>query len=144
MLVCAQDLLRGSSNMCGKVRSNFVGTEFTVFDAGMRAATGTKGQLTWPQNTDSVFLEQAVRSTAQRHIRSKAGVKKWSRRNLPYMRFQSSHSSVLLAASFSNITAGHSSAQTVGPIPAKAHRIYIMKLAWEMLPDCRLHWILPR
>ena len=86
--------------MCGKVRSNFVGTEFTVFDAGMRAATGTKGQFTWPQNTDSVFLEQAVRSTAQQHIRSKAGVKKWSRRNLPYMRFQSSHSSVFVSCQF--------------------------------------------
>ncbi|BDA43848.1 probable protein king tubby at C-terminar half [Coccomyxa sp. Obi] len=38
-----KDLLRGSSNMCGKVRSNFVGTEFSVFDAGMRAAVGSKG-----------------------------------------------------------------------------------------------------
>lgn len=43
----AQDLLRGSSNMCGKVRSNFVGTEFSVFDSCPRAAsaTGTKGDM---------------------------------------------------------------------------------------------------
>ncbi|CAL8469835.1 g9377 [Coccomyxa elongata] len=38
-----KDLLRGSSNMCGKVRSNFVGTGFSIFDAGMRAAECSKG-----------------------------------------------------------------------------------------------------
>ena len=33
--------------MCGKVRSNFVGTEFSVFDSCPHAAsaTGTKGDL---------------------------------------------------------------------------------------------------
>lgn len=32
-----EDLGRDSENFFGKVRSNFVGTDFTVFDSGMKA-----------------------------------------------------------------------------------------------------------
>ena len=34
-----QDLQRNSNNACGMVQSNFLGTEFTIYDRGMSGVT---------------------------------------------------------------------------------------------------------
>ena len=34
-----QDLQRKSNNACGMVQSNFLGTEFTIYDKGMSGVT---------------------------------------------------------------------------------------------------------
>ena len=38
----AQDLQRNSGSACGMVQSNFLGTEFTIYDRGMSGVTALR------------------------------------------------------------------------------------------------------
>ena len=39
-----QDLFKGTYGFCGKVRSNFVGTQFVIFDSGLSQGVAKLGE----------------------------------------------------------------------------------------------------
>lgn len=53
------DLARGSPAFCGKVRGNFLGTEFTAYDAGVspgKASGATRGEEVSEGTMTAFFL----------------------------------------------------------------------------------------
>lgn len=69
-----EDMARGSPAFCGKVRGNFLGTEFTAYDAGAgpgRASGGARGETSSSagglRTTSAVVLPMLPRCSMSQH-----------------------------------------------------------------------------